>query len=51
MKRKLIKKLFKQKKENIYLIFEFGATYYQMLKVIPTNANPKEFKMFTKFTR
>jgi hypothetical protein len=51
MKSKLIKKLFKQNKESIYLIFEFGAIYYHMLKAIPTNGNLKEWKMFTKFTR
>lgn len=51
MKSNLIKKLFKQKKESIYLIYHFGCVYFQMVKALPKNVDIKDFRMFTKYTR
>ena len=51
MKSNLIKKIIKQKKESIYLIYEFGCVYFQMIKALPKNVDIKDIKMFTKYTR
>ena len=51
MKSNLIKKLFKQNKESIYLIYQFGCVYFQMVKALPKNSIAKDFRMFTKYTK